>query len=209
MSDAMANGQAKGENGGRRAPAPAAAVKVKTKEKETAKSKEKAAGAIRDARQAHMGQAFSQVIAVLMRDPAFRQLRLADLEWLVIPPLMCGQYKLAQAPVQQLIGAKADDAKPPQEGGVLVPVAVGLWARVSAQLDKQLTETLDKNVRLRPSEWTSGEHLWLMAAAGDPRAVPRFVEQLAKTEFKGKELKMRLRGADGKITIKTIGAALA
>ena len=207
MSDAMANGRAKGENGGRRAPAPAAAVKVKAKEKGKTKDKEKAAGAIRDARQAHMGQAFSQVIAVLMRDPTFRQLRLADLEWLVIPPLMCGQYKLAQAPVQQLMDQKPD-AKP-QEGGMMVPVAVGLWARVSAQLDKQLAETLDKSVRLRPSEWTSGEHLWLMAAAGDPRAVPRFVEQLAKSEFKGKLVKMRLRGADGKTTIKTIGAASA
>jgi cytolysin-activating lysine-acyltransferase len=193
MSVTMSNGQTNGENGGPRAPALAAA---------------KAAGAIRDARQAHMGQAFSQVIAVLMRDPSFRQLRLADLEWLVIPPLMCGQYKLAQAPVQQLMGQTPEAGKP-QEGGVLVPVAVGLWARVSTQVDKRLAETLDKNVRLRPSEWTSGEHLWLMAAAGDPRAVPQFVEQLAKTEFKGRELKMRLRGPDGKITVKTIGAASA
>ncbi|MET0653872.1 MAG: toxin-activating lysine-acyltransferase [Hyphomicrobiaceae bacterium] len=191
MSVMTSNGQANGDNGSR-APAPAA----------------KPADRIRDARQAHMGQAFSQVIAVLMRDPSFRQVRLADLEWLVIPPLMCGQYKLAQAPVQQLTGQQPDTAKP-QEGGVLVPVAVGLWARVSAQVDKRLAETLDKNVRLRPSEWTSGEYLWLMAVAGDPRAVPHFVEQLAKSEFKGKQVKMRLRGADGKITIKTIGAASA
>jgi cytolysin-activating lysine-acyltransferase len=188
MSVMTSNGQANGDNGPR-APAPAA----------------KAAGAIRDARQAHMGQAFSQVIAVLMRDPAFRQMRLSDLEWLVIPPLMCGQYKLAQAPVQQMMGQATDPAKPP-EGGVLVPVAVGLWARVSAQVDKRLAETLDKNVRLRPSEWTSGERLWLMAAAGDPRAVPHFVDQLAKTEFKGRVVRMRLRGPDGKITIRTIGA---
>ena len=189
MSVMTSNGQANDENGPK-GPAPAA----------------KAADRIRDARQAHMGQAFSQVIAVLMRDPAFRQMRLADLEWLVIPPLMCGQYKLAQAPVQQTMGQKPDAAKP-QQGGMLVPVAVGLWARVSPQVDKRLAETLDKNVRLRPSEWTSGEHLWLMAAAGDPRAVPRFVEQLVKTEFKGKQLKMRLRGSDGKIAVKTIGAA--
>ena len=188
MSIMTSNGQSDGDKGAR-APAPAA----------------KPADRIRDAPQAHMGQAFSQVIAVLMRDPAFRQMRLADLEWLVIPPLMCGQYKVAQAPVQQLLGQKAEAAKP-QEGGVLVPVAVGLWARVSTQVDKKLAETLDKNVRLRPSEWTSGEHLWLMAAAGDPRAVPHFVEQLVKTEFKGRDLKMRLRGPDGKVAIKTIGA---
>jgi len=190
MSVMTSNGQSSGGSGPR-APGPAAA---------------KAANAIRDARQAHMGQAFSQVIAVLMRDPAFRQMRLADLEWLVIPPLICGQYKLAQAPVQQMMSQKPEQT-PAQEGGVLVPVAVGLWARVSDQVDKRLAETLDKNVRLRPSEWTSGEHLWLMAAAGDPRAVPHFVDQLAKTEFKDKQVKMRLRGPDGKIIIKAIGAA--
>jgi cytolysin-activating lysine-acyltransferase len=189
MSVTTSNGQANGDNGPR-APAPDA----------------KAVDRIREARQAHLGQAFSQVIAVLMRDPAFRQMRLADLEWLVIPPLMCAQYKVAQAPVQQLMAQKPDGDKA-QEGGVLVPVAVGLWARVSPQVDKRLAETLDKNVRLRPSEWTSGEHLWLMAAAGDPRAVPHFVEQLVKSEFKGKQVKTRLRGPDGRITIKTIGAA--
>jgi len=189
MSVMTSNGQASND-GGPKGPAPAAKA---------------AADRVRDARQAHMGQAFSQVIAVLMRDQAFRQLRLADLEWLVIPPLMCGQYKLAQAPVQQMMAEKPEVAKAP-EGGVLVPVAVGLWARVSPQVDKRLAETLDKNVQLRPSEWTSGEHLWLMAAAGDRRAVPHFVDQLCKTEFKGKTLKMRLRGADGKITIKTIGS---
>jgi cytolysin-activating lysine-acyltransferase len=157
----------------------------------------------RDARQARMGQAFSQVIAVLMRDPAYRQLRLADLEWLVIPPLMCGQFKLAKAPIQQMIGQKSDAAKP-QEGGMLVPVAVGLWARVSPRVDKKLSETLDKEVRLQPSEWSSGDHLWLMAVAGDPRAVPHFVKQLAETEFKGQEVKMRLRTAQGSISVKTL-----
>ena len=43
-----------------------------------------------------------------------------------------------------------------------------------------------------------------MAAAGDPRAVPRFVEQLGKTEFKGQQVKMRLRNAEGIISVKTL-----
>ena len=42
----------------------------------------KAATRPRDARQARFGQTFSQIVAVLMRDPDFRHLKLADLEWL-------------------------------------------------------------------------------------------------------------------------------
>ena len=49
----------------------------------------------RDARQTRMAQSFAQVVAVLMRDPNFKKLPLADLEWLVLPPLMAGQFRLA------------------------------------------------------------------------------------------------------------------
>jgi hypothetical protein len=55
----------------------------------------------RDLRQARFAVSFSQVIAVLMRDPNFRNMRLADLESLVLPPVMSGQFRLAQMPTQR------------------------------------------------------------------------------------------------------------
>ena len=45
-----------------------------------------------------------------------------------------------------------------------------------------------------------------MAAAGHPRAVPEFLKQLQENEFKGKQVKMRLRGSDGKAVVKTCGS---
>src|SRR5262245_11891405 len=51
-----------------------------------------------DARQARFAQAFTQIVAVLMRDRNFRSMPLADLEWLVLPAVMSGQFRLAQAP---------------------------------------------------------------------------------------------------------------
>ena len=156
----------------------------------------KAAVRPRDARQARFAQSFAQIVAVLMRDPNFRNMRLADLEWLVLPPVMAAQFRLAQIPMQQ---GRA------QDGGILVPVAVALWARVSAQLDNGLSDNLDKQVRLRPNEWASGDHLWLMAVAGDQRALPKFLEQLGETEFKGQRVKMRMRGPDGKVVVKVLG----
>jgi len=158
----------------------------------------------RDARQARFAQSFAQIVAVLMRDANFRKMRLADLEWLVLPPVMAGQFKLAQAPSP--VG-RAKGQEGGQEGGVLVPVAVALWARVSAGIDKALSEDLEKPVRLKPGDWASGDNLWLIAVAGDQRAVPRFIEELAKTEFKGQRVKMRLRGPDNTVVIKTLGQA--
>lgn len=182
VPSAVANGAAK------RQPPPAAAAKTGVRP--------------RDARQARFAQSFSQIVAVLMRDPNFRNLRLADLQWLVLPPVMAGQFRLAQVPMQQ------GNVKV-QDGGTLVPVAVALWARVSANIDKGLRENLDKQVRLHPGDWASGDNIWLMAVAGDPRAVPKFLEQLAEKEFKGKPVQMRMRGTDGKVAVKTLGQTAA
>ena len=156
----------------------------------------------RDARQVRFAQSFAQIVAVLMRDANFRKMRLADLEWLVLPPVMAGQYRLAQAP-SPVGRVKGKDGS--EQGGVLVPVAVALWARVSDGIDKALSESLDKPVRLRPNEWASGDNIWLMAVAGDQRAVPKFLEQLAKTEFKGQRVKMRVRGPDNTAVVKSLG----
>ena len=178
----------------------------------TATQEKKPIARPRDARQARFAQSFSQIVAVLMRDPNFRNMRLADLQWLVLPPVMAGQFKLAQVPIPQGRAKGQEAGKAPQgataqEGGVLVPMAVALWARVSPEIDKGLSESLEKQVRLRPNQWASGDKVWLMAVAGDPRAKPQFLKQLAETEFKGQHVQMRLRGPDGKAVVKALGQA--
>jgi cytolysin-activating lysine-acyltransferase len=150
-----------------------------------------------------MAQTFAQIVAVLMRDPGYKNLRLSDLEWLVLPAVMAGQFRLGHATRQP--ATKKPDAGKAQQGSIFVPVAVALWARVSPEIDKALSENLDKQVRLRPSDWASGDNMWLMAAAGHPRAVPEFLKQLQENEFKGKQVKMRLRGSDGKAVVKLVG----
>ena len=134
-------------------------------------SGEKAAVRPSEARHARMSQSFSQVVAVLMRDANFRNLRLADLEWLVLPAIMSGQFSLAHA-LAQPGAAKSED------GGTLVPVAVAMWARVSPAIDKALSESLDKPVRLKAGDWTSGDNVWPMAVAGDQRTMPLFSSNL-------------------------------
>src|SRR5262249_59046064 len=95
-------------------------------------------------------------------------------------------------------------ARDPDRGGVLVAIGVALWAGVSAQIDKGLSENLDKPVRLRANQWASGDKIWLMAVAGDRRAIPKFLEQLKEREFKGQDVKMRANAAEGKVVVRTL-----
>ena len=138
---------------------------------------------------------FAQIVTVLMRSPHYRHYTLGDLEWLVIPPLLTGQCRVAESKSKQ--------------NGVSVPVAVALWASVSAEVDKRLSENLHVPIRLRPDEWRSGDILWLIDAVGDPRVVPQLLRQLVETAFKGRQAKMRAPGENGKVMVRRIATTTA
>ena len=154
-------------------------------------------------RQARYADAFSNIVGVMMRDEGFGSLRLRDLEWLVLPPVMSGQWRLGQASAEAL-GEKSAGADAKR---TMLPSAAVLWATVSPAVDKRLTEDLDQPIKLRADEWVSGDIVWLIVAAGDKRVVPKFLRQLAGTEFKGKPVKMRVAGPDGKVVVRVLNAA--
>ena len=137
-------------------------------------------------------QDFSRVVAVLMRAPNYKSLRISDLEWLVIPPLLAGQARVALSRFSK--------------DGPIVPVAAAMWARVSASVDKRLSQDLESPPLLRASEWTSGDILWLMTLAGEPKALAELLPQLQQSEFKGRAVKMRVQMADGKTVVQTLSA---
>ena len=133
----------------------------------------------------------------MMRDRNFRKMRLADLEWLLLPPLLAGHWRMGKvSATPQQADAKA--------GVALVPATVALWARVSPAVDERLSTDLDTPPTLAPNEWSSGEIPWLIAIAGDPRAMPRFLVALRDREFKGRNVKLRSAGADGKAIVSNL-----
>lgn len=136
--------------------------------------------------------AFAQIVTLLMRSPHHKSYPIAALEWLVIPPLLAGQFSIARSKT-------AENALP-------FPVAVALWAKVSPEVDKRLSDNLDKPMQLLPKEWCSGDTVWL-EAIGSPGVLPQFLEQLCETRLKGHEVKMRSRDAAGRVTIKHLRKA--
>jgi hemolysin-activating ACP:hemolysin acyltransferase len=88
--------------------------------------------------------------------------------------------------------------------GASVPVAVLLWARVSPEVDARITASDSPAIRLSPGDWTSGDILWLTHAAGEPRFVRELLRQIGETTFKGREVKTRARGEDGKVVVQLL-----
>jgi cytolysin-activating lysine-acyltransferase len=77
---------------------------------------------------------FGEIVWLLSRSPKHRHRTLADLEWLVMPPLLLRQFKLYYAGKQ--------------------PVAVELFAKVSPEVARRLDAGDEK---LAPQEWRSGD----------------------------------------------------
>ena len=67
---------------------------------------------------------FGRIVSILMRSVTYKHYALSDLEWLVLPPMHLGQCAVMEATVN----------------GRQAPVAVALWASVSDEVDKRLSE---------------------------------------------------------------------
>ncbi len=114
---------------------------------------------------------FGGIVGLLMRSPAHKHFTLPDLEWYLLPPLALGQFLVGETRLQN---------------GQALPLALVLWARVSAEVDARLSAQARHPVRLQPNEWQSGDVIWIVDAVGEPKAVQECIEALAKTKFQGK-----------------------
>lgn len=129
-------------------------------------------------------QLIGEIVGLLSQSPAHRHLFLADLEWLIAPPMALRQFRIFH-----------HDQK---------PIAVALWASVSDEVDKELAAG---RARLRPDEWKSGKNLWLidLVAPSIPhgsKAAEVLVQEMANKGFQGQRFKMRvLDGKTGKLKV--------
>jgi hemolysin-activating ACP:hemolysin acyltransferase len=130
-----------------------------------------------------MMAAYGEIVSILARAPQYKTSTLSDLDWLVVPAVMSGQFSLAEA---QMKGS-----------GLVAPIGLVMWARVSADVDRRLTENIASPVRLQPAEWKSGDILWLIDALGEPRIIEAMLKRLVQTEWKGRDARMRARTKDG------------
>lgn len=77
-------------------------------------------------------------MTLLLWSPADRQRPTQDLEWMVAPALMSGQFAVADAQSK--------------DTGMVTPAATVLWAMVSEEVDQRLSQTVDKLAQLKPAD---------------------------------------------------------
>ena len=136
--------------------------------------------------------AFGEIMSVLMRSPKHKGVTLKDLEWLIVPPFMLKQFSLAKA--------KAKEGNQPP-----IPVGLALWASVSDEVDQRLSD-VEKPIMLQPSEWKSGDNLWLIDVVASQSVGNALINELKKSAFAGKSFKMRVANEDGTRSVKVEGA---
>ena len=102
-------------------------------------------------------------VAVLMSNSAVhRHLFIADLEWLVMPPIRLGQCRLYH-----------DEQK---------PLAYVSWAFINDAVDARIKAGVP---RLQPQEWKSGDKPWIMETVAPFGGFDEIVKDLTATVFGG------------------------
>lgn len=119
--------------------------------------------------------AFTRVMSVLMKSPAYRRMPLEQVHGLVLPAMLSGQFAIMDAEVN----------------GQPVPMAAAFWAFVSPEIDKRFSDQSVIAPKLSPHEWRSGDIPWLVDVVGHQAVGRRLVERLKKNIFSGRDVKMR------------------
>jgi hemolysin-activating ACP:hemolysin acyltransferase len=133
--------------------------------------------------------ALGQMVSVLLRSKPHRNIPIGALETVLAPAIATRQF----AVVEGVAGPEAPSDAP------LVPVGLVLWAWVSPEIDRRLDTATDASARIQPTEWQSGDVLWLVEAVGEQKTIDAMIGRLTDTEWKGRSAKFRMKGADGQL----------
>jgi len=118
----------------------------------------------------HLSMRFGDIIALLLQSARYRTFTLGDLEWLVLPALSAGQFAVIESQ-DRTSGSR----------GLL---SVALWAWVSPEVHARLETDAKagKPVHLTPQEWTSGNKMQIILAAGEKSAVEQLLNRMSQTK---------------------------
>jgi len=100
----------------------------------------------------HVRESFGNVAMTMMMLPRYRHQTLADLQHLVLEPLIRDRIALAYP-------------RETEDKSLADVTGVAIWASVSDDVDARIREQIAAGVfpiRLKPEDWTSGDNNWLL-----------------------------------------------
>jgi cytolysin-activating lysine-acyltransferase len=109
-----------------------------------------------------VAEALGQVVWLLSQSAAHKELRIKDLEWSMMPPILHEQFRLFSfgptAGIEKLDHNAFQNTGFTKEGLQNMPLGVAVWAKVSESAEQKL----EKGEHLTLEEWKSGERVWLV-----------------------------------------------
>jgi len=126
--------------------------------------------------------ALGPVLLLYMQSSHRRYQFIADLEWLLMPPLIAGQCKLYMKKEY--------------------PVSFISWAFLNQEAEKRL---LQNGGKLRPDEWNCGDRLWVIDIVAPFGDVDNMLRDLQVNEFPGRVISLAAPDPKtGGITVRTL-----
>lgn len=112
--------------------------------------------------------AIGHAIWLMSRSTLHKHLMVTDIEWLLLPPIMLGQFHMWQ-----------------NQGR---PLGFASWAYFGEEQEERIAQ---KGIRrLMPTDWKSGESLWLIDFVAPFDGQAEMVKELREKVFPGKTMKM-------------------
>lgn len=125
-----------------------------------------------------LSSVLGEVTWLMSQSPLHKRFFIEDLEWFVMTPALLQQFRLFYAQDR--------------------PLGVVLWANVSPEVEKMLTEGTTK---LGPQDWKSGDQAWVVEVIAPFGGAEEMVKDLKAKVFPSRELKY-LDTKDGKREVK-------
>lgn len=113
-----------------------------------------------------------QVCGLMTMSPAHKHLFVADLEWALMPPVLLRQFSMVRRNNRL--------------------AAFVSWAAVSDEVDARLQQGI---ARMKPADWRSGNHLWIVDVIAPFGGAEDIVAQVREKVFVGKTVKVLAPGA--------------
>ncbi|WP_425073456.1 toxin-activating lysine-acyltransferase [Sagittula sp. S175] len=128
----------------------------------------------------HVRQTYGHVVMAMMALPRYRHQTLADLQHLVLDPLVHDRIAIAYS-------RKAEGDVQPDVAGMAI------WASVSEEVDAKIREQIKGGafpIRLKQNEWNSGDINWLLDILSTDRKTTGSVLANFKQVVKDGELRL-------------------
>lgn len=132
-----------------------------------------------------MTRLLGQIVSLMGQSPSHRHIFLADLEWLVLPPLTKRQVRIWRRRTER--GA--------------APVVYASWAMVTPEVEQRL---LQGQHRLRPDEWDAGNIPWLIDLVAPYGGGDAALNELVEQTFGGNPVKALVPTRGGGYAVREI-----